>query len=103
MSLTTSRDSVRTQCNGCAAAAGREEPKPSTEEASGRPTQERSRKPQTCTPRKSSAHESQRRIYSGLMDTQMTHLNTGPVPGLDSFAFFNRRWENQKYLKAVSG
>ena len=37
------------------------------------------------------------------MDTQMTHLNTGPVPGLDSFAFFNRRWENQKYMKAVSG
>ena len=38
------------------------------------------------------------------MDTQMTHLNTGPVPGLDSFAFFNKHcWENQKNLKAVSG
>ena len=95
---------MRTQCNGCAAAAEREEPKSSTEEASGKPTQERSRKPEACTPRKSPAHEGQRRIYSGLMDTQMTHLNTGHVPGLDSFAFFNRYcWENQKNLKAVSG
>ena len=81
----------------------REEPKSSTEQASGKPTQERARKPQPCTLRKSPAHEGQRRTYSGLMDTQMTPLNTGRVPGLDSFAFFNRHcWENYQMFPRES-
>lgn len=70
MLLTTARDSVRTQRSTCATAVEGEEPKPSTEEASDKPTQERPRKPQACTLRKSPAHEGQSRIYSGLMDTQ---------------------------------
>lgn len=63
-----------------------EEPKSNHEEASDKSIQEHSRKSQACTLQKSQAHEGQRRIYSGLMDTHMTHLNAKHVPGLDSFA-----------------
>lgn len=63
-----------------------EEPKSNHEEASDKSIQEHSRKSQACTLQKSQAHEGQGRIYSGLMDTHMTHLNAKHVPGLDSFA-----------------